>query len=139
MIAVTRRAYFCAGHRYWRNEWSEEKNRDVFGACANEHGHGHNYILDVTLTGEVDPQTGMLINLTELDRVVHERIIQRLDHRNLNLDIPELADQIPTTEVLARFVFEQLDGVFSQGQLTAVRIYESDDLWAECRRAYSNE
>lgn len=134
MIAVTRRAYFCAGHRYWRTDWSAEKNREVFGACANEHGHGHNYMLDVTLEGEVDFKTGMLINLTELDQVVQERVIARLDHRNLNLDVPELADEIPTTEVLARFIFEQLDGAFSAGRLTRVRVYESDDLWAECRR-----
>ncbi|GAB4323970.1 MAG: hypothetical protein Kow0074_16510 [Candidatus Zixiibacteriota bacterium] len=134
MIAVTRRAYFCSGHRYWRNDWSAEKNREVFGACANEHGHGHNYMLDVTLEGEVDPKTGMVINLTELDQVVQERIIARLDHRNLNMDIPELAGQIPTTEVLARFIFEQLDGAFSAGRLARVRVYESDDLWAECRR-----
>ncbi|MBD3298270.1 MAG: 6-carboxytetrahydropterin synthase [candidate division Zixibacteria bacterium] len=134
MIAVTRRAYFCAGHRYWRNDWSAEKNREVFGACANEHGHGHNYMLDVTLEGEVDAKTGMLINLSELDQVVQERIITRLDHRNLNMDVPELGDEIPTTEVLARFIFEQLDGAFSAGRLTRVRVFESNDLWAECRR-----
>lgn len=133
-VSVTRKARFCAGHRYWRNEWSEEKNRSVFGACANEHGHGHNYTLEVTVAGPVDPQTGMVINLSDLDRLIQDLVIDRIDHRNLNLDVPELAGRIPTTEVLAEYVWSVLQNRIPVGELEEVRIYESDDLWASRRR-----
>lgn len=134
MVELTRRAYFCAGHRYWRDDWPAEKNRAVFGACAHKHGHGHNYTLDVTVAGAIDPVTGMVVNLTELDRVIQERVVHRLDHRNLNADVPELTDRTPTTEVLAGFIWDCLDGAVTGGELIRVRVYESDDLWAECVR-----
>ena len=134
MVELTRRAYFCAGHRYWRDDWPAEKNRAVFGVCANEHGHGHNYTLDVTVAGEVDATTGMVVNLTVLDRVIQERVIERIDHRNLNADVPELKDRIPTTEVLAGFIWDCLDGAIDGIRLLRVRVSESDDLWAECAR-----
>lgn len=135
LVEVTRKLHFCAGHRYWRSDWSAEKNKAVFGACANENGHGHNYTLEVTVAGEVDPGTGMVINLSELDRIVARKVIERVDHRNLNTDIPELTGKIPTTEVLAGFVWQQLDGAVPGATLTRVRVCESDDLWAECSRA----
>ncbi len=129
-VSVTRKARFCAGHKYWRPEWSPERNRAVFGACANEHGHGHNYTLEVTVTGPVDPKTGMVINLSDLDRIIHEHVIERIDHRNLNIDVPELSGKIPTTEVLADFIWNQLRDRIPAGRLTEVRIHEADDLWA---------
>ena len=131
IIEVTRQASFCAGHRYWRADWSVEKNHEIFGACANASGHGHNYTLEVTLSGPVDPATGMVVNLSELDRVIQTQVIDRLDHRNLNADIPELADVIPTTEVLAGFIWDQLAPHISRGRLVRVRIAESNHLWAE--------
>jgi 6-pyruvoyltetrahydropterin/6-carboxytetrahydropterin synthase len=131
IIEVTRKAHFCAGHRYWRPEWSPAKNHDVFGACANEHGHGHNYSVEVTLSGPVDPITGMVINLAELDRLIHVHVIERLDHKNLNTDVPELAGMIPTTEVLAGFVWDQIVLRVTVGRLVLVRVCESEDLWAE--------
>lgn len=131
IVEVTRKAHFCAGHRYWRADWNAEKNRAVFGACANITGHGHNYTLEVTVSGPVDPATGMVVNLSELDRVIHDHVIERLDHRNLNTDVPELADVIPTTEVLAGFIWDQLAPHIVTGRLIRVRIAESDDLWAE--------
>lgn len=133
-ISVTRKARFCAGHRYWRSDWTPEKNRETFGACANENGHGHNYTLDVTVSGPVDPQTGMVFNLTILDRLIQEHVIARIDHRNLNLDVPELAGKIPTTEILADFIWSALESRLSAGQLEEVRVYEADDLWASRRR-----
>lgn len=133
-ISVTRKARFCAGHRYWRADWTPEKNHEVFGACANEHGHGHNYTLEVTVRGPVDPQTGMVINLTDLDRLIQRHVIERIDHRNLNFDIPELAGRIPTTEVLADFIWNALDGCLPVGELDEVRVYEADDLWSSRRR-----
>ncbi len=132
-VLVTRKARFCAGHRYWRAEWTAERNREVFGACANENGHGHNYSLEVTVSGPVDPETGMVINLSELDRLIQEFVIERIDHRNLNLDVPELAGRIPTTEVLADFIWTTLTGKLPVGRLEEVRVYEADDLWAARR------
>jgi|SRR3990167_8909038 len=132
-VSVTRKVRFCAGHRYWRPDWTPEKNREVFGACANENGHGHNYTLEVTVSGPVDPQTGMVINLGDLDRLIHQLVIDRIDHRNLNLDVPELAGRIPTTEVLADFIWNTLSSRVPVGQLEEVRVYEADDLWASRR------
>jgi len=132
-VSVTRKARFCAGHKYWRAEWTPEKNREVFGACANENGHGHNYTLEVTVTGDVDPKTGMVINLSDLDRLIHELVIDRIDHRNLNVDVPELAGKIPTTEVIAGFVWDTLSPRLPVGRLEEVRVYEADDLWASRR------
>jgi 6-pyruvoyltetrahydropterin/6-carboxytetrahydropterin synthase len=137
VVEVTRRAHFCAGHRYWRAEWSAEKNREIFGACANEQGHGHNYTVEVTLSGPVDPVTGMVINLTEVDRLIRAHVIERLDHKNLNTDVPELAGHVPTTEVLAGFVWDQLVSQITIGRLVRVRVCESEDLWAE--RSGDNE
>lgn len=134
-VEVTRKARFCAGHRYWRGEWSTEENRAVFGACAHEHGHGHNYALEVTVSGQVDSATGMLVNLAELDRWITALVIERLDHRNLNTDVPELAGRMPTTEVLAEFAWKVLIDRLPIGRLERVRVYESDELWAECRRS----
>lgn len=131
-IEVTRRAGFCAGHRYWRPEWSAERNHEVFGACANENGHGHNYTVEVTLSGRVDPVTGMVINLADVDRLIQTHVIETLDHKNLNLDVPTLAGRIPTTEVLAGYVWDQLAPKVTGARLVKVRICESDDLWAEC-------
>jgi len=131
IVEVTRRAHFCAGHRYWRPEWSLAKNREVFGACANEHGHGHNYTVEVTLSGPVDPVTGMVVNLTEVDRLIQAHVIERLDHKNLNIDVLELAGRVPTTEVLAGFVWDQLVSRVTVGRLIRVRVCESEDLWAE--------
>lgn len=132
-VSVTRKTRFCAGHKYWRPEWSAEKNRETFGACANENGHGHNYTLEVTVAGDVDPITGMVINLTDLDRVIHEAVIDRIDHRNLNVDVPEISGRIPTTEVLAGFIWDTLVTRLPVGRLEEVRVYEADDLWASRR------
>lgn len=132
-VSVTRKARFCAGHKYWRTEWTPEKNREIFGACANENGHGHNYTLEVTVTGEIDPKTGMVINLSDLDRLIHEFVIDRIDHRNLNVDVPELVGKIPTTEVLAGFVWDSLSSRIPVGRLEEVRVYEADDLWSSRR------
>lgn len=132
-VSVTRKARFCAGHKYWRTDWTPEKNREIFGACANENGHGHNYTLEVTVSGEVDPRTGMVINLSELDHLIHDLVIDRIDHRNLNVDVPELVGKIPTTEVIAGFVWDTLSSRLPVGRLEEVRVYEADDLWSSRR------
>ena len=107
---LTRRVGFAAAHRYRKPEWSDERNTQVFGACARESYHGHSYTCDVTVTGVLDPATGMVADLGLLDRVLATEVRQRFDHRNINVDVPEFADGklVPTGEELARFIFERV-------------------------------
>lgn len=104
MLSLTRRYGFAAGHRLGREEWTEERNRTVYGICANRPGHGHNYFLWVTVEGTPDPGSGMIIGLTDLDRLVHRQVISRLDHRFLNSEVPGFTDTVPTSENLCRFI-----------------------------------
>jgi 6-pyruvoyltetrahydropterin/6-carboxytetrahydropterin synthase len=107
---LNRRVTFAAAHRYRRPDWSDERNQQIFGLCARESFHGHSYVCDVTVTGAVDPATGMLVDLGLLDRVLATEVRERFDHRNINLDVPEFADgkRIPTGEELARFICERV-------------------------------
>jgi 6-pyruvoyltetrahydropterin/6-carboxytetrahydropterin synthase len=107
---LTRRVTFAAAHRYRRPDWSEEQNVRVFGLCARENYHGHSYVCDVTVAGEIDPTTGMIVDLGELDRVLAVEVRERFDHRNINLDVPEFADGklVPTGEELSRFICERV-------------------------------
>lgn len=99
-VRVTRRLHFAAAHRLRREDWSDEKNRDVFGLCANENWHGHNYELDVTIEGEVDPDTGFVIDLKKVKELVESRVVNEIDHRNLNVDVEWMKNVNPTTENL---------------------------------------
>lgn len=108
MVYIKRRETFCAAHRLHREEWTDEKNREVFGKCAHPNYHGHNYVLWVTVKGEPDPLTGMVMNFTELKRIIREEITDVLDHRNLNVDIPWLQNKMTTAEVLAREIWNIL-------------------------------
>src|SRR6476620_7619955 len=99
-VRVTRRLHFAAAHRLNRADWTQEKNREVFGLCANPNWHGHNYELDVTIEGEVDPETGFVIDLKKVRDMVEKEVILDIDHRNLNMDVAWLKDVIPTTENL---------------------------------------
>src|SRR5690349_5986270 len=114
-VRVTRRLHFSAAHRLNRPEWSAEHNREVFGLCANENWHGHNYELDVTVEGEVDPQTGFVLDLKDLRVLVEKSVIDDLDHRNLNVDVPWMADIIPTTENLVVAIWSRLAGGLPDG------------------------
>jgi 6-pyruvoyltetrahydropterin/6-carboxytetrahydropterin synthase len=106
--------------------FSDEKNWEVFGPCSNPHGHGHNYILDVTVQGNPDPQTGMIINLRDLADVISREITDPLDHKHLNLDVPWLEGVIPTLENLAVRIWERLAKALAPGILHAVSLYESE-------------
>ncbi len=105
---LTRRVTFAAAHRYRRVDWSEDRNLQTFGLCARENYHGHSYVCDVTVTGEIDPETGFIVDLGALDRVLATEVRDRFDHRNINLDVPEFADGklIPTGEELSRFIYK---------------------------------
>lgn len=127
---LTRRAAFSAGHRYHVEHWSDEKNRATFGKCNFPHGHGHNYVVEVTVQGTIDEETGMVINLVDLDRIIHE-VIEPLDHRFLNLEIPAFANKVPTTENLALYLAEQITPKLQGCKLAKLRLYEDPTLWAE--------
>jgi 6-pyruvoyltetrahydropterin/6-carboxytetrahydropterin synthase len=127
MITVTRRYRFSAAHVLARSDWSPERNRAVYGKCGNPAGHGHNYVLDVTVRGQVDPQTGRVIPIEHLDRVVHERVLAPLDHRWLDREIPEFAAEVPTAENIARFVWRMLKGEISPAALHHVRLQETEN------------
>ena len=130
---LTRRVSFAAAHRYRRPEWSDERNAAVFGLCARPSYHGHGYTCDVTVRGEVDPETGFAIDLGLLDRVLAEEVRERLDHRNLTLDVPEFAEGrlIPTGENLARLICERvqrrLDETLGPGRTAVARVTVAED------------
>ena len=107
-VRVTRRVHFSAAHRLYRPDWSDERNREIFGACSNPLGHGHNYEVDVTVDGEVDPETGYVMDLKVLRDLLEERVIGDLDHRNLNLEVPWLEGLNPTTENLVVAIWKRL-------------------------------
>ncbi|MDP9349051.1 MAG: 6-carboxytetrahydropterin synthase [Gemmatimonadota bacterium] len=133
---LTRRVRFSAAHRYHRPEWSEERNREVFGACANPHGHGHNYLLEVTVAEEVDAETGFCVDLGGLDRVLKEEVTDRLDHQHLNYVVPEFAEggRIPTTENILLWIRGRLRATNLGGaRLVRLRLHENDEFFVEVR------
>src|ERR1700758_3548528 len=121
---LTRRYMFSASHRLHSAEMSDQENVATYGKCNNPHGHGHNYALEVTVSGQVDPATGMVCNLVDLDEAVHREILDRFDHVNLNLS-PELASEVPTTENLSVVIFDILKRRFSSAHLENVRLEET--------------
>ena len=129
MIYVTRKVHFCAAHRLYDATISPEANRKRFGDCTNL--HGHNYALEVTFAGEPEARTGMVIHLSELDAIVKERVVKTLDHKYLNEDVPVFRDVAPTIEMLAKFVWERLDGAVPDARLHRVRLHEDDAFAAD--------
>ena len=129
---LVRRVRFAAAHRYRWPEWSEEKNVEVFGLCARPNYHGHTYTCSVTVEGEVEAITGMVIDLGHLDRVLQAEVVDRFDHRNINLDVPEFAEGrlIPTGENLARFIFDRVQDALPGARITSVQIDEDQTLSA---------
>jgi 6-pyruvoyltetrahydropterin/6-carboxytetrahydropterin synthase len=132
------RAYFgrrytlSASHRLHTEALSADENRAAYGKCNNPHGHGHNYIVEVLVSGEVDPETGMVMNMVALDAAVQNQVIERFDHTNLNLDIL-FVNRVPTTENLCRVVFELLKGALRSVELEHVRVEETENNFFECK------
>jgi len=127
---------FAAAHRLRRPEWSDEKNKSVFGLCARPSYHGHTYVCDVTVTGEIDEVTGFVVDLGILDQVLDAEVTQRFDHRNINLDVPEFADGalVPTGENLARFICERVQASLPpETRVTEVTVAEDRTLSASYR------
>jgi 6-pyruvoyltetrahydropterin/6-carboxytetrahydropterin synthase len=130
---LTRRVGFAAAHRYRRPDWSDERNAQVFGACARPNFHGHSYVCEVTVTGALDPATGFVADLGVLDTVLEREVRARFDHANINLDVPEFAEGklVPTGEELARFICERVQaGLGSGARVTRVRVSEDSTLTA---------
>lgn len=133
---LTRIVQFAAAHRYFRPEWTAERNAEVFGACAREHGHGHTYQCTVTVRGTPDPVTGMVMDLAVLDRILAQDVVERLDHRHLNLDVAEFAygRTVPTGEMLCLDIWNRVAPKLPQGcALSLVRVQEDATLYAEYR------
>jgi len=135
---LTRKAEFSASHICARPEWSEERNRAVYGANANPHGHGHNYVLEVTLEGEPDPVTGMVFDLRELKEILNQEVIDPMDHRFLNREVPPFDQVVPTTENLAIEIWRRVDERLralpreqTAAKLANVRLYETADLFVD--------
>jgi len=131
MVLLTRKAEFSAAHYYWNDAWTPEENARVFGKCANRNGHGHNYTLEVTVAGEVDRVTGFVVDLKKLKDILEREVVSVYDHRNLNLEVPEFAARIPTTENIAVAIWNRLDGKIPNAKLHRVRVYELADLFAD--------
>jgi 6-pyruvoyltetrahydropterin/6-carboxytetrahydropterin synthase len=130
---LTRRVTFAAAHRYRVAEWSDAQNTATFGLCARPNYHGHSYVCDVTITGEVDPRTGFVADLGVLDQVLQREVRDRFDHANVNLDVPEFADGrlMPTGENLARFIAERVQaGLGAAARVTRVTVAEDSTLSA---------
>jgi 6-pyruvoyltetrahydropterin/6-carboxytetrahydropterin synthase len=121
---LNRRYMFSASHRLHTDDMSAEENRTVFGKCNNPHGHGHNYMVEITVSGPVDEQTGMVCNLADLDGIVRKKILARYDHQNLNL-LPEFATAVPTTENLCIAIYKIVKRGFDKAHLEKVRIEET--------------
>jgi 6-pyruvoyltetrahydropterin/6-carboxytetrahydropterin synthase len=129
-VILTKRIEFSASHRYHKPEWDAAKNRATFGACNNEPGHGHNYMLEVTVGGEIDQRTGMVVNLFDLKRVLLN-VLEEFDHKHLNLDLSYFERQIPTSENIARVLWDKLQVQKNIGTLQRISLYEDEDLCAD--------
>jgi 6-pyruvoyltetrahydropterin/6-carboxytetrahydropterin synthase len=130
---LTRRVSFAAAHRYRIADWSDERNAAVFGACARPNYHGHSYVCDVTVTGQIDPVTGFIVDLGLLDEVLEREVRSRFDHANINLDVPEFADGglMPTGEELARFICQRVQTALgARARVTRVTVAEDSTLAA---------
>ena len=134
MIYVTRRERFNAAHKLWRPDWSDEMNKEVYGKCANKNWHGHNYDLFVTVKGEIDSETGYVVDLKLLSRLVKSEIIDIIDHRNINLDVPFMLGKIASTENLAVGIWNILNPIIDTTfdcKLHSIKIYETENNFAE--------
>ncbi len=132
---LTKRLEFCSSHRYHNPKWDDAKNREIFGPCNNPNTHGHNYLLEVTLCGEIDPVTGMIINLYDLKQHLWDVLIE-FDHKNLNLDTPYFTTRIPTTENLALTLWKLLEKHPDLPSLDKIRLYEDATLYSEIQKGF---
>src|SRR6266700_2156629 len=124
MVLLTRKIEFSASHLYHNPDLSAEENRRIFGKCNNPHGHGHNYIVEVQMSGDIDPATGMIANLADLDAFVGRQVLEEFDHKSLNEDVPAVRNKVPTTENLCMEIFQRLKS-FPKAKLELIRVEET--------------
>jgi 6-pyruvoyltetrahydropterin/6-carboxytetrahydropterin synthase len=131
MIYLTRKEHFNAAHRLFNPDWSEEKNDAMFGKCANKNWHGHNYNLYITIKGEPDPETGFIMNSSDLSKIIKREILDKLDHKNLNVEVDFLKRKLCSTENVCRAIWEQLQPYIVNGKLHCVKLQETENIFAE--------
>ncbi len=132
LVYLTRRFEFAAAHRIYNPAWSDEKNTEIFGPCSNPMGHGHNYALEVTIGGTPDPETGYVMDLRQLKKLVEETTIQHLDHKHLNYDVPLLHGKIPSTENLIIVIWDELQKALPPHvRLFRLRLWETNNNYFE--------
>ncbi len=133
MIYLTRRERFNAAHRLYNPEWDDAKNLRIYGKCSNPNWHGHNYELFVTVKGEVKDKTGYVINLKSLSKLIKEKIVEEIDHKNINIEVPFMKDRIASTENLAKAIWEILNGPVSElgAELHCIKIVETENNFVE--------
>ena len=133
MVFITRKERFNAAHRLFKPEFTDEQNLKVFGKCSNPNWHGHNYTLHVTVKGDVNKETGFVVNLKELSKIIIEKVITPLDHRNINLEVPFMSGKLASTENLAISIWEELEGEITgiAAILHCIRIEETENNMAE--------
>ncbi len=134
MIYLTRKEHFNAAHKLWRPDWSDEKNREVFGKCANANWHGHNFDLYVTVKGKPDAETGFIIDLKFLSKLIKEKVVEELDHKNLNMDVPFMLGKMASTENLAVEIWKILEpeiNIFPNCKLYKIKLYETERNFVE--------
>ncbi len=131
MIYLSRKITFSSAYRYFQEKFSENKNKEIFGSFYSDHGLGHNFALEITISGKVSPETGMVINLVEIDKVLKE-VTEPLDHHHLNMDVPFFKEKVPTPENIALYCYEEIKSRLPKKvDLIKVRLYEGENLWAD--------
>lgn len=130
---ITRRERFNAAHRLFREDWSDEKNEEVFGQCSNPNWHGHNYILFVTVKGDINPETGFVVNLKDLSNIIRTRVIQKIDHKNLNIEVDFMKGKIVSTENIARAIWVQIEEDIKAigAELHCIKLIETENNFVE--------
>jgi 6-pyruvoyltetrahydropterin/6-carboxytetrahydropterin synthase len=131
MVYLTRVEHFNAAHKLYNPDWSREKNDEVFGKCANDNWHGHNYEIHVTVKGEPDPETGFIIDVKKLSVIIKDKVLDKVDHRNLNLDVDFMQGKMCSTEVFVKEIWKQLDPHISGGKLHQIRLYETPRIYVD--------
>jgi 6-pyruvoyltetrahydropterin/6-carboxytetrahydropterin synthase len=133
MMYITRREQFNAAHRLFRDDFTDEQNLEVFGKCSNPNWHGHNYVLFVTVKGEVNPQTGFVANLKTLSQLIRTTIVDKIDHKNMNLDVDFMKGRLASTENLAIAIWEELENPvkYIGAELHCIRVHETENNYVE--------
>ncbi len=131
MVYLTRKEHFNAAHKLYNDKWTEDENKAIFGLCANKNFHGHNYDLFVTVAGEPNPDTGFVMDAKKLGDLIQTQIIIRLDHKNLNTQVPFLQGVLPSTENVAKAIFHELNPLIVDAKLHCVKLVETETIYAE--------